>query len=155
MKQRQRYPYPVPELIAYLEAMHDLEQDEQLDYLLLAKLLHICHATIEHANQIWHTGRYTREDPEILTYQAVQFGFKRLIPLLLGATVGGWHELLAYVEHPERFPWYNPDTDWPCAPPLKELRPEEDEIETTNADHEKEADAENMLVTSSTAKLSS
>ena len=155
MAKRPRYPYPVPELLAYLEAMHDLEQDEQLDYRLLARLLQVCHATVEHANQIWRTGRYITEDPEIVTCQAVQFGFKRLIPLLFGAMVGGWQELLAYIEHPERFPWYRPDTDWSRVPPLKEVHPEEDEVEGEDVDHEEGARTECRRAIPSSANLSS
>ena len=119
------------------------------------KRLQVCHATVEHANQIWRTGRYTTEDPEIVTCQAVQFGFKRLISLLLAAMVGGWQELLAYIEHPERFPWYRPDTDWSRVPPLKEVRPEEDEVEDEDVDHEGGARTECMRAIPSPANLSS
>jgi len=130
MPKRARYPYPVPELIAYLEAMQDFTKDDEHDYTILANLLTFCHATVEHANMLWRSGRFATEEPDTLTYQAIHFGFKRLIPLIIGSTVSGWHELLAYVEHPEHFPWYNPDVDWPCVPPLNQFRPEEDEIDT-------------------------
>jgi hypothetical protein len=40
---------------------------------------------------------------------------------------GGWPEMLAYIEHPEQYPWYNPSTDRPAVPPLKEFQPAEDE----------------------------
>ena len=143
MSKKPRYPYPVPALIAYLNAMQDSTQDDEHDYTVLANLLTFCHATVAHANELWHTGRFASEEPDLLTYRAIQFGFKRLIPLIIGSTVGGWHELLAYVEHPEHFPWYDPDTDWSCVPPLNQFRPAEDELE--EADDAQEIDTEEMM----------
>lgn len=131
MKKR-KYPYPVPEFLACLEARRaetragaDEGAGEQ-EYLVLARLLELCHATMEHANEGWHAGHYSGEDALERTYEAIQFGFRRLIPLLLDSVAGGWHELLAYIEQPASYPWYDPLIDWSCAPPLKAYHPDED-----------------------------
>ncbi|HEX7737038.1 MAG TPA: hypothetical protein VF458_19495 [Ktedonobacteraceae bacterium] len=125
--------YPVPELIAYLEAMQDAAQNEENEFRVLAQLLLRCYAITEHANALWRSGRFTCEEPETLACKATHYGFRRLVPLLIESMAGGWREMLAYIEHPEQYPWYNPNTDWPAAPPLKEFQPAEDEEESVAA----------------------
>ena len=144
MQKKPTYPYPVPALIAHLEATQASDQKDEQDYTVLAKLLQVCYATVENANALWQAGRFGTEEPEIPTYEAIHYGFKRLIPLIIDATVSGWHELLIYIEHPEKYPWYNPETDWPCAPPLLSSPDLEDE-ETPGANDEQEADTEEVV----------
>lgn len=132
MSKKRKYPYPVPEFLACLEARQEEARanagdgEGENEYLVLARLLELCHATVEHANEGWRAGHYSGEDALEQTYEAIQFGFRRLIPLLLDSVAGGWHELLASIEQPAAYPWYNPLIDWPCTPPLKAYQPEED-----------------------------
>lgn len=146
MPKKPKYPYPVPEFIAYLEATQEIRQNEEHDFIVLAKLLQFCHATLENAHAIWNSGRYAQEEPEIPTYDAIQFGFRRLIPLMINSTVGGWHELLTYVEQPEKYPWYDPLVDWSCTPPLKEFRPDKDYEEEDPSHTEQEEPAQTVML---------
>lgn len=106
--------YPLPELLAYLNA----KQEEDQEYMVLAQLLQACCAVIENANATWQSGRYRSEDALEVTCEAVHAGFKRLIPLILANVAGGWPELLAYLEQPETCPWYDALLDWSVLPAI-------------------------------------
>jgi hypothetical protein len=138
MSKKRKYPYPVPEFMAYLEAAHEETREDAEEYLVLARLLELCHATIEHANAGWQAGQYRGEETPELVYKAIQYGFRRLVPLLLANVVGGWHELLMYVEQPAHYAWYDQLVDWPCARPLKEYHPDEDDAEDESANTEQQ-----------------
>lgn len=120
-----RYPYPLPELIASLEQMQEVTQHHEHIYSNLARLLKICHATMEHVRESWESQRFVNEGALEATCEALNYGLKRLVPLALDCTIGGWNELLIYIEHPERYPWYDPQRDWPSAPTA--LREDEEE----------------------------
>jgi hypothetical protein len=116
MTTRPKYPYPIPELIAHLEQVQACTQESEQIYHNLARLLKICHATMEHARELWEEQRFLDGEALVSTCQTLNYALKRLVPLALDCTVGGWNELLIYVEHPERYPWYDPQRDWPSAP---------------------------------------
>ena len=116
---RPRYPYPQPELIAYLERAQRQTQDRDHIYSHLARLLKICHATIEHAHALWQGQCFQEWGPELATSEALQYSLGRLVPLILEHTPAGWAGLLNYVEHPEQYAWYDSRRDWPLLPPLQ------------------------------------
>lgn len=120
-----KYPYPVPELIEHLEAMQRLGQDDGRIYSDLARLLKICHATMQYAHELWRSQSFFSGEPETPTCAALQYALQRLVPLIIDGTVSGWNELLIYIDHPEKYPWYNPERDWPCLPPLCSVQEEE------------------------------
>ncbi len=146
MAKRPKYPYPIPELIEQLEAMQAAEQSDEQAFGDLARLLKICHATMQNAHAIWQGCRFTGENPYTPTWDALNYGLKRLVPLIIEGTASGWHELLTYIEHPEKYPWYDPEHDWPQVPPL-EIRPEE--IEEMCEDDEHSSDKDKRLSPSS------
>lgn len=57
MATRPKYPYPIPELIQHLELAQAETRDRDHLYVNLARLLKICHATMQHAQEIWQSGR--------------------------------------------------------------------------------------------------
>jgi hypothetical protein len=118
MAKQPRYPYPIPELIERLEAMQKEADEDDRSYGNLALLLKLCHATIENAHAIWQQNRFAEKGPNIPVYDALNYGLSRLVPLMIDCTACGWHELLTYVENPERYSWYDPDYDWPQLPPV-------------------------------------
>lgn len=132
MALRPKYSYPLPELIAYLEKMQEETQDTCRIYGDLVRLLKICHATMQHAREIWQARLFESEGPEIAASDAMQYGPGRLVPLMIDHTVSGWPELLTYIEHPEKYPWYDPDFDCPLLPPLQV----QDEEELVDDDEE-------------------
>lgn len=128
MAKRPKYPYPVAELIAYLERTQEETQDDYHLYGDLARMLKICHATMQHAHEIWQARLFEIEGPEIAASDAIQYGLGRLVPLIIDHTVSGWPELLTYIEHPEQYSWYDPDLDCPLLPPLQ-VQDEEEYID--------------------------
>jgi hypothetical protein len=117
MEKETAYPYPVPEFIEHLDLMQELLQHDEKIYSSLARLLEICHATVEHANAIWKTQRFLTEGPEMPTQDALGYALSRLVPVILRCAVGGWNELMMYIENHEDYPWYDPNEEYPVLPP--------------------------------------
>lgn len=118
MAKRPKYPYPIPELITRLEEMQAEADEDDHAYANLACLLKLCHATMENAHALWHKTHFREDAPGMPVYDALNYGLSRLIPLMIDSTVYGWHELLTYIEDPAKYPWYNPEYDWPQISPL-------------------------------------
>ena len=127
MATRPKYPYPIPELIQHLELAQAETQDRDHLYANLARLLKICHATMQHAQEIWQSGRLQGRYAEFAAADAMQYGLGRLVPLIIDHTPAGWPGLLNYIEQPEKYAWYNPVRDRQILPALQ-VKDEEEQI---------------------------
>jgi hypothetical protein len=107
------YPYPLPEFIAYLEQMHTQPSEDPEHYARLADILQTCFSVVEEANARWRVGTFAREDTFFNSEILLGSVLGQLIPAILKGMIGGWFELLCYIDDPENYPWYDPAEEYP------------------------------------------